>query len=63
VIILTALNSGDILRTVSDLGVQELLLKAEYTSQQLLDSVERLSLPPAPHRNTPWQSVRWLERN
>src|SRR5829696_7958951 len=32
VVILTALNSGETLRTVSELGVQEWLLKADYTS-------------------------------
>jgi two-component system phosphate regulon response regulator PhoB len=63
VVVLTALNSGDTLRTVADLGVQEWLLKAEYTSQQLLDAIERLSQPRAPERSTPWQNVRWLERN
>src|SRR5678815_5113258 len=36
VIILTALNSGDALRSVAELGVQEWLLKADYTSQQLI---------------------------
>jgi CheY-like chemotaxis protein len=63
VVILTALSGGDTFRTVADLGVQEWLLKAEYTSQQLLDTVERLSQPPPPERSTPWQNVRWLERN
>jgi CheY-like chemotaxis protein len=62
VVILTALNGGEIFRTVADLGVQEWLLKAEYTSAQLLDTIERLSHGPA-GRTTQWQNVRWLERN
>jgi CheY-like chemotaxis protein len=59
VIVLTALNNGDVLRTVADLGVQEWLLKADYTSSQLLDSVDRLSQPVShdrPHHH--WQNVR-----
>ena len=64
VVILTALNSGDTLRTVADLGVQEWLLKADYTTAQLLDAIDRLSQPPAPQRaHTQWQNVRWSERN
>lgn len=63
VIILTALNGGDVMRTVADLGVQEWLLKADYTSSQLLDSVDRLAQPPAPQRDAVWQNVRWVQRN
>jgi CheY-like chemotaxis protein len=64
VIVLTALNSGDVFRTVGDLGVQEWLLKADYTTSQLLDSVDRLSQPPAaqrPHHH--WHNVRMSEQN
>ena len=65
VVILTALNSGDTLRTVSELGVQEWLLKADYTSQQLTDAVARLSAPiPAAERpTTQWRNVRWSDQN
>ena len=65
VIILTALNAGDAIRTVVDLGVQEWLLKADYTGVQLLDAVERLSHgpPPAQRSTQPWQNVRWVDHN
>ena len=63
VIVLTALNSGEVLRTVSDLGVQEWLLKADYTSQQLTDAVQRLSVPAATRSNEQWQNVRWSQQN
>ena len=63
VIVLTALNSGEVLRTVSDLGVQEWLLKADYTSQQLTDAVQRLSTPAATRSNEQWQNVRWSQQN
>ena len=63
VIILTALNSGDVLRTVSELGVQEWLLKADYTSQQLTDAVQRLSTPAATRPSEQWQNVRWSQQN
>ena len=64
VIILTALNSGDTLRTVGELGVQEWLLKADYTSRQLTDAIDRLSRPAAQRANgQQWQNVRWSEHN
>ena len=64
VIILTALNSGDVLRSVSELGVQEWLLKADYSNQQLIDAVDRLSYRPAgPRGSGEWQNVRWSEQN
>ena len=63
VVILTALNSGDMLRTVAELGVQEWLVKADYTGTQLLDAVDRFAQPPAPQRADHWQNVRWIERN
>ena len=63
VIVLTALNTGDALRAVSDLGVQEWLLKADYTSQQLTDAVQRLSIPGASRSSEQWQNVRWSEQN
>ena len=64
VIILTALNSGDALRSVAELGVQEWLLKADYTSQQLINAVERLSDPsPTDRPNGQWQNVRWSGQN
>jgi CheY-like chemotaxis protein len=64
VIILTALNSGDVLRSVSELGVQEWLLKADYSNQQLIDAVDRLSYPSTgPRASGEWQNVRWSEQN
>jgi CheY-like chemotaxis protein len=64
VIVLTALNAGDGIRTVVDLGVQEWLLKADYTGAQLLDAVNRLSQPaPGERSSEPWQNVRWGDRN
>jgi CheY-like chemotaxis protein len=64
VVVLTALNSGDVLRSVSDLGVQEWLLKADYTGRQLTDAVDRLAHPPTPNRPTEhWRNVRWSEQN
>ena len=64
VIVLTALNSGDMLRTIGELGVQEWLLKAEYTSHQLLEAVDRLSHSiPAQRAADQWQNVRWIDRN
>lgn len=64
VIILTAITTGDALRTVADLGVQEWFVKADYTAAQLLEAVERLGNPLPPSRNSePWQNVRWGNRN
>jgi two-component system phosphate regulon response regulator PhoB len=65
VIILTALNSGEVLRSISELGVQEWLLKADYSNQQLIDAVERLSHPPSAGQRSSaeWQNVRWSEHN
>lgn len=63
VIILTALNSGDTLRTVGELGVQEWLLKADYTSQQLTNAVDRLAHPMPQRPSEQWQNVRWSEQN
>lgn len=64
VIILTALNGGDVFRTISELGVQQWLLKTEYIGLQLNDAVERLCMPPAPRRpSEQWQDVRPSQRN
>ena len=63
VVILTALNSGETMRTVTELGVQEWLVKADYTGTQLLDAVDRFAQPMAPQRSDHWQNVRWIERN
>ena len=63
VVILTALNGGDMFRSVADLGVQEWLLKADYTTKQLTDAVERLARPIVGQRSDHWQNVRWTERN
>lgn len=64
VIVLTALNGGDHLRSVMDLGVQEWLLKADYTSSQLLEAVDRLATSAPVQRSAEhWQNVRWSDRN
>jgi CheY-like chemotaxis protein len=64
VIILTAITTGDVLRTVADLGVQEWFVKADYTAAQLLEAVERLGHPlPAGRTSESWQNVRWGNRN
>jgi CheY-like chemotaxis protein len=64
VIILTAITTGDALRTVADLGVQEWFVKADYTAAQLLEAAERLSHPlPAGRASERWQNVRWSNRN
>jgi two-component system, OmpR family, phosphate regulon response regulator PhoB len=65
VIILTALNGGDMFHSIADLGVQEWLLKADYTTKQLLEAVDRLAIkaPPGPRSSDPWQNVRWTQRN
>ena len=63
VIVLTALNAGDAVRTVVELGVQEWLLKAEYTGAQLIEAVNRLSQPLPAQRPEQWQNVRWGDQN
>ena len=63
VVVLTALNSSEALRTVSDLGVQEWLLKADYTSRQLTEAIARLSVPAAQRSAEQWQNVRWSQQN
>lgn len=64
VVVLTALNSGDTLKTVMELGVQEWLLKADYTGSQLIEAVDRLAHPPSPRGSSDhWQNVRWGDRN
>ena len=63
VIILTALNSGDTFHTISELGVQEWLLKADYTGQQLNNAVERLAHPMPQRPDNQWQNVRWSQQN
>jgi CheY-like chemotaxis protein len=61
VILLTALSSGDLLKSTNELGVQALFLKAEYTSEDLLDAIDRLCspLPPPDERAGRWQNVGW----
>lgn len=64
VIVLTAINGSDALRAISDLGVQQWLLKADYTGRQLTDAVDRLCLQPAATRpSEQWQNVRAIEQN
>ena len=68
VVVLSALASGELLKSTIELGVQAWFTKAEYTAKELLDAIERLSSPvPAPERindvQTPnrWQNVRWRD--
>ena len=66
VIVLSALATGDLLKATIEQGVQAWFIKAEYSAQDLLDTVDRLS-HPAPHQeqhasvpNTPRWQTRWL---
>ena len=68
VVVLSALASGELLKSTIELGVQAWFTKAEYTATDLLDAVERLTSPfPSPSRvadvQTPsrWQNVRWRD--
>jgi len=71
VIVLSALASGDLLKSTIELGVQAWFTKAQYTSQDLLDAVERLTVPVplsdesaryAESRNiSRWENVRWRD--
>lgn len=62
VIVLTALSGGDLLKSVNELGVQALFLKAEYKADHLLEAVERLSspVPPGGHSER-WHNPRWAQ--
>ena len=67
VVVLSALASGDLLKSTIELGVQAWFTKAEYTATDLLEAVDRLTLPVPPdlqpsHGPTTrrWQDVRWL---
>src|SRR3954463_5441524 len=66
VIVLSALATGDLLKATIELGVHAWFTKAEYTSADLLDAVDRLAQPsvPAPFANRPttsrWQDARFL---
>jgi CheY-like chemotaxis protein len=65
VVVLSALATGDLLKSTIELGVQAWFTKAEYTSTDLLEAVDRLTHAPAPGQaegpsTKRWQDVRWL---
>lgn len=65
VIILSALASGELLKSTVELGVQAWFTKSEYTAADLLDAVQRLSQGmPAAHQpaatDNRWQSAPWV---
>ena len=66
VIVLSALATGDLLKSTIEQGVQAWFIKADYNAKELLEAVDRLSAP-APHGtqqvdvpNTPRWQARWL---
>ena len=68
VIVLSALASGDLLKSTIELGVQAWFTKAEYTATDLIEAVDRLShATPAEQRTATgmvaerWQNVRWRD--
>lgn len=66
VVVLSALATGELLRSTLELGVQAWFTKAEYSAQHLLAAVERLSHPAPAERpgdasaTARWQNARWL---
>ena len=66
VIVLSALATGDLLKSTIELGVQAWFIKSEYAATDLLEAVDRLTQPdtvagrnataPATGR---WDNVRW----
>ena len=63
VIVLSAIATGDLLKSTIELGVQAWFTKAEYTARDLLDAVDRLvhAAPLLPGAGAP-ATVRWQER-
>ena len=65
VVVLSALATGDLLKSTIELGVQAWFTKAEYTAKDLLEAVDRLSHPMTPGQQQPatqrWQSPRFLD--
>ena len=67
VVILSALATGDLLKGTIALGVHAWFTKAEYTANDLLDAVDRLTQPmaaPSAFTDRPtaprWQDTRFL---
>jgi CheY-like chemotaxis protein len=66
VVVLSALATGDLLKNTIELGVQAWFTKSEYTANDLLDAVDRLSHAPAVGETSQgpvtsrWQSAKWL---
>ncbi len=63
VVVLTALSGGDLLKSVNELGVQAMFLKAEYRADELIETIERLSNPLLPPDARPerWHNPRWAQ--
>lgn len=62
VIVLTALSGGDLLKSVNELGVQGLFIKADYKAADLVEAIDRLTYPVAPEGHSDrWQTSRWQQ--
>ena len=71
VVVLSALASGDLLKNTIELGVQAWFTKAQYTAKDLIDAVERLTVPMSLPQDAPrygetrnasrWENVRWRD--
>ena len=60
VIVLTALSGGDLLKSVNELGVQGLFIKADYKAADLVEAIDRLAYPTPPEGHSDrWQTSRW----
>src|SRR2546428_3315002 len=67
VIVLSALATGDLLKSTIELGVQAWFIKAEYAATDLLQAVDRLTQPDTVAAQDAtasatgrWHNVRWL---
>ena len=65
VVVLSALATGELLKSTIELGVQAWFTKSEYTSNDLIETVDRLTHTPAPAvsegpTTKRWQDLRWL---
>jgi len=62
VIVLTALSGGDLLKSVNELGVQGLFIKADYKAADLVEAIERFAYPTSPEGHSDrWQTSRWTQ--
>jgi CheY-like chemotaxis protein len=62
VIVLTALSGGDLLKSVNELGVQGLFIKADYKAADLVEAIDRLTYPNLPEGHSDrWQASRWAQ--